>query len=302
MCKSEAELTLKLRGLVEGTAIVCKEGGEISKSDPNKWVTVKPIYAVNYDPRGSNGEHYPLLAILYAQKGVHSELVELKKKNFVKKGPRGAFGIPQGYIKWFNEKIIDIEIHDLRKEDSNGLLQNSIPYLMRDGKYAIFQAFSPNYIEKASFSDLIETDRMSWLKTSLLWVLWRSDWGRGRGQERVIEVSIPSEYLSNLEKIAVSTGNSTKQDEAIFQIDPDRVINNEDWLKGRSGTQYWVRANRTKHFGIRGELLKNYVQEIVPKNLRDITSIVQGIESKRPSHAARVLRDELGYDRVYKTS
>lgn len=205
-------------------------------------------------------------------------------------------------IDWFNKRVIAVETYDLRHEKPIlPTTQSGIFYLHREnGAYVVFQAFSPRYINGDKFSDLINVHRMSWLKTSLLWTLWRSDWGKKSEQERIIEVSIQPEYLQGLEDRMVSTKfPHTPENEVLVQIDPDRAIIGRFWS---SGINYWVNANSTRHFGIRGQTLAHYLNEIVPGNLHDITDTIRSVELAKPEHPTATLYQTLGYTKVHETA
>lgn len=297
MSNLEGLLSREKEGLVEGRAEIIK-GNQFHRSEPHKWVAANPNYALRYRPRESKEEDYPIIAVIHTAPGTHDALLKLKTESKIRRGKGNTFGITPEFIEWFNNRIFHVEFYDLREgRPELPKTQSSIQYLMRGGNYVVFQAFSPEYIGSNAFTDSIKLTRMSWLKTSLLWTLFRSDWGRKKGQEVVIEVSTPPGYLAGLEERAVPTKESNKEDEVIRQVDPDRAIIGRWWS---DTDEYWVKARRTSHLGIRGEEFREYVFDIVPGNLRDITDIVQNIEKERPVHPTSVLYEVLSYTPVPK--
>ena len=58
----------------------------------------------------------------------------------------------------------------------------------------IYQAYSPHIADAAvaagRFADGFKRDRMTWIKPSFLWMMYRSGWVTKPGQERVIAIRI----------------------------------------------------------------------------------------------------------------
>jgi hypothetical protein len=58
----------------------------------------------------------------------------------------------------------------------------------------VYQAFSPRIAEPAvarnRFADGFNRERMTWIKPSLLWMMYRSGWAAKPGQERILAVRI----------------------------------------------------------------------------------------------------------------
>ncbi|MBI2541164.1 DUF4291 family protein [Candidatus Woesearchaeota archaeon] len=301
MSEEEAQLTKSSKGLVKGQVRIAR-GIFRHSSEPFKWLTSRPDYALGYNPHGSIMDlEYPIAAVISCAPGTLDALRELKGKGEIRKGPRNGYGLPSNIIDWFNKRVIAVETYDLRHEKpALPTTQSGIFYLHRDGTYVFFQAFSPKYINEDRFSDSINVHRMSWLKTSLLWTLWRSDWGRKQGQERIVEVSVQPGYLRDLEdRMVLTKYQHSAENEILGQIDPDRAIIGRFWS---SSANYWVNANSTRHFGIRGKTLAHYINEVTSGNLRDITDTVRNVEFTRPEHPTATLYQTLGYAKVHETA
>lgn len=299
MSEEEAGQTQDHRGLVEGRAKL-NHGRINHSSDPNKWITANPNYVLNYKPRGSSAEDYSFLAVFEVAPGTLDALNILRNKREIRRGPSNAYGLTPEFTEWFNRRTISVRVYDLRigkpelPESKVG-----IHYLMKGDRVLFFQAFPKEYLQEDSFSDLIKLGRMSWLKTSLLWTLWKSNWGYYNPEGRVVQMEIPLEYLLHLENCAESSKNSTPENEVIYQNDPDRRIIGRFWSNGHD---YWVKAGTTKHFGVRGESWTDYVFNIIPGNLIDITEVVQEVEKKRPEHPKKTLYEILGYTEISRSS
>lgn len=63
-----------------------------------------------------------------------------------------------------------------------------------DRDITVYQAYSPEIADAAvaagTFVAPFKRDRMTWIKTSFLWMMYRSDWAAKPGQERVLAIQI----------------------------------------------------------------------------------------------------------------
>ncbi|MQY25037.1 DUF4291 domain-containing protein [Nocardia aurantia] len=63
-----------------------------------------------------------------------------------------------------------------------------------DRTVTVYQAFSPDIagpaVKDGRFSSGFKRDRMTWIKPSFLWMMYRSGWGTKPGQERVLAVTM----------------------------------------------------------------------------------------------------------------
>jgi hypothetical protein len=112
--------------------------------------------------------------------------------------------------------------------------------------------------------------RMSWIKTSFLWMMYRSGWGKKTGQERVLAIEIHKHFFIQLVSEAYSTryaiglNESLKETrpEILVQLDPDRDI------------EFRPLNRRAIQIGIRGRMLRQYAEEMI-LNINDLTPIVE---------------------------
>lgn len=147
-----------------------------------------------------------------------------------------------------------------------------------DKYVTVYQAFNhliANEIaETGTFGPSFKLDRMTWIKPSFLWMMYRCGWGSKSDQERVFSINISKEgfdfILSNAvltkykPKIHGSSAEWKKKLDAsdiIVQFDPDRDI-------------YGDKLDRKAiQLGLRGEAVERYIKEWIV-DIHDITGTV----------------------------
>jgi hypothetical protein len=264
------------------------------RSDKDKWVSFKRSYILNYQPNGSHADDYTHAAVLFVAPGTTNALQIMKAEGEVKKGPRGAYGIPPEYCKWFNNRVIATEVYDMTQQGLPPMSAQSVSYLLmdRNGDGRVFLAFPSVLVEDGAFTHRVNRYRMTWIKTSLLWTLWRSDWGTKQGMNKILQVPVSAPYLNDLMSNA-APGKATAERATIYQDDPDRRIIGRRWQRNQP---YFVKAGRTRHFGLRNDSLERFIEEVCPGNLDDITVLAREIEAERPKHPRHSLMDRLGLE------
>ncbi len=79
----------------------------------------------------------------------------------------------------------------------------------------IYQAYSAvigHYaIQHGHFGGDFKYSRMSWIKPNFLWMMYRSDWGRAKGQEVVLAIRLRRRFFDSLLKQAVASSFSRDQ-------------------------------------------------------------------------------------------
>lgn len=105
----------------------------------------------------------------------------------------------------------------------------------------VYQAYNPTIASEAvrlqNFGDSFNINRMTWIKPSFLWMMYRSNWGTKKNQECILALNIYKEIFNALLEKAVLTspdsvlfdGNEWEKkfsDTTVYcQWDPDRSIN-----------------------------------------------------------------------------
>lgn len=295
-CPGEADAIASKQGLTNGQAKF-KQHNCTARSEPYKWLTTSSRFAREYMPEGVDETSYSKVAMFHMAEGTYGALQMEREEGRVKRGPRGAYGIPFDLIPWFNNRVLDLHVYDMDTDTIPKAEQSTSVNLLRgeDGRYATFLAFSAEYISPEGFTDRMNQWRMTWVKTSLPWMLWRADWGRKENMERIVRVDIPESYLFSLVREGEPTKLAKPTDDVIFQLDPDRRIIGRRWQEGNS---YWVNGGRTVHFGLRRQALNDFIDIIAWENLSDITDTVQAVERERSEHPRQELHERLGVEQV----
>ncbi len=145
----------------------------------------------------------------------------------------------------------------------------------------LYQAFSPHIADPAltaqKFVPPFKLGRMTWVKPSLLWMAYRSDWARRPGQERVLAVdmlragfdeALAGATLSHFDPTVHGSreewASSVKSSDVRVQWDPERSVD--------LTPQPW----RTIQVGFSGRAARRYVDEWVVR-LTDVTDVLSAI-------------------------
>jgi hypothetical protein len=159
-----------------------------------------------------------------------------------------------------------------------------------DAGVYVYQAFTPAIVRaalaKGTFGAGFGLDRMTWIKPSFGWMLYRSGYGSKPNQEAILKIKLAhAGFLTILRRSIESTYNpriyadeaawkaALAQSEVRHQWDPERHIN---------GAKLERRAIQ---IGLRGETVRAYVNEWII-GLADVTtlahSIQQAVTHKQP--------------------
>lgn len=142
----------------------------------------------------------------------------------------------------------------------------------------VYQAYGHTIADQAlrlgRFGSAFKLDRMTWIKPSFLWMMYRSGWATKEGQEKILAVDITREGFDEiLSKAVLSTYNAEQygtheewkqrlvSSSVRCQWDPDRDIHSNHI--GRRAIQ----------LGLSKEAIRKYVYEWVVK-ITDITDEV----------------------------
>lgn len=167
-----------------------------------------------------------------------------------------------------------------------------------EGTVTVYQAYSPVIagpaLEAQRFIPPFSLNRMTWIKPSFLWMMYRSGWATKPGQERVLAIKItrlgfesalagaclshfdPSVYGDELEWRQRKSETSVR-----VQWDPERDVNGHPLP--------W----RSLQVGLSGDAAAMYVQEWIV-SIDDLTRVVEGLRGSRPP-----ARDALPQERAY---
>ncbi|WP_405647875.1 DUF4291 domain-containing protein [Streptomyces sp. NBC_00019] len=167
----------------------------------------------------------------------------------------------------------------------------------------VYQAYSPDLGLPAArenrFPAAWKRDRMTWIKPSFLWMMYRCGWATKEGQETVLAVEITrdgfewalrhaclSGYVRGLHPDRAAWQGQLKRAPARVQWDPERDLRLQPL------------PHRALQLGLCGEAVRRYADEWTV-GIRDVTSLAREIHARVRSgdldSAARLLPEELPF-------
>jgi hypothetical protein len=146
----------------------------------------------------------------------------------------------------------------------------------------VYQAFTPSIVQaalaKGTFGAGFGLDRMTWIKPSFGWMLYRAGYGSKPNQEAILKIklthdgfrtilgrSVESTYAPRLYPDEAAWKAALAGSEVRHQWDPERHIN---------GAKLERRAIQ---IGLRGETVRAYVNEWII-GLEDVTALAHAIQ------------------------
>ncbi|MFF4340782.1 DUF4291 domain-containing protein [Kitasatospora sp. NPDC001540] len=154
-----------------------------------------------------------------------------------------------------------------------------------DETVTVYQAFRPEIAEPAAaegrFPAAFSTERMTWVKPSFRWLMYRSDWARSEGQERVLGVVIRREgFDAALEAAVLSAYERGVHDSrAQWQRELRRSAARVQWDPERD-LRLQPLAHRSLQLGLSGELVRRYAGEWLVR-IEDLTPLARALHASR---------------------
>ena len=154
-----------------------------------------------------------------------------------------------------------------------------------DESITVYQAYSPQIAQAAvaagRFVPPFSLDRMTWIKPSFCWMMYRSGWATKPGQERVLAV-----------RISRAGFEWALAHSCLSHVQNPPYTSHEEWLKVKRRSPVriqWdperdIHLNRLDHraiqIGLSGEAVQAYVQDWT-LSIDDITATVREVEESR---------------------
>ncbi|MEU6495416.1 DUF4291 domain-containing protein [Streptomyces sp. NPDC046984] len=181
--------------------------------------------------------------------------------------------------------------------------QRGIRALHTASTITVYQAYSPEIgmpaIRQGRFPAAWKRDRMTWIKPSFLWMMYRCGWGTKPGQETVLAVEITREgfewalrnaclssYVRGLHSDRSTWQRRLKRASARVQWDPERDLHLQPL------------PYRSLQLGLSGEAVRRYADEWTV-SINDVTPLAREIHalvsSGDPDSATRLLPKEQPY-------
>ncbi|MGW2562501.1 DUF4291 domain-containing protein [Streptomyces sp. NPDC001514] len=167
----------------------------------------------------------------------------------------------------------------------------------------VYQAYTPEIglpaAREARFPTMWKRDRMTWIKPSFLWMMYRCGWGTKAGQETVLAVEITrdgfewalrnaclSSYVHGVHPDLRTWQRQLKQAPTRVQWDPERDLHMRPL------------SYRSLQLGLSGEAVRRYADEWVV-SISDVTRLAREIHTLvsrgELDSAARLLPQERPY-------
>ena len=149
----------------------------------------------------------------------------------------------------------------------------------------VYQAHSQEIAEEAvrlgTFGSSFKMDRMTWIKPSFLWMMYRCGWGTKENQERVLAIDIKKDAFDYIVQNAVIS--AYREDMGITHSQWKEQIQKSD-IRCQWDPERDVYGNPLKYrsiqLGLRGQAVYSYVQDWIVR-LEDITDYVKELREKK---------------------
>ncbi|MDE5583843.1 MAG: DUF4291 domain-containing protein [Ruminococcus sp.] len=149
----------------------------------------------------------------------------------------------------------------------------------------VYQAYNDRIADEAlkigTFGKSFKRERMTWIKTSFLWIMYRSGWAEKENQERILAIDIKRTGFEEILRNAVLSSYSertnvpretwqemVKNSDVRCQFDPDRDIFGNP------------QKDRAIQLGLRGKFVCRYIDDYIVK-ISDITPFVRDLKQQR---------------------
>ncbi len=166
----------------------------------------------------------------------------------------------------------------------------------------VYQAFNREIAQEAvrlgTFGSHFKTDRMTWIKPSFLWMMYRCGWGTKENQEHILAIDMRQEGFDYLVKNAVLSSYSE-----------ELGVSQEEWKQSVSASAVRVQwdpekdiygnslAYRSIQLGLRGEAVRKYITEWIVR-VQDITKEAAQLRARRD--AGEDIMPLLPQEKVYR--
>jgi hypothetical protein len=172
-----------------------------------------------------------------------------------------------------------------------------------DRTITVYQAYSPKIADAAvaagTFVSPFKRDRMTWIKPSFLWMMYRSGWATKPGQERVLAIEITREgfewalahsCLSHFDRRLYSRIEDWEEQK---QASPVRV----QWDPERSITLEPL-PRRAIQIGLSGPAVERYVDQWIV-SITDVTSLAHSMRKMLLDGDLDAAKAALPDERIY---
>ena len=147
----------------------------------------------------------------------------------------------------------------------------------------VYQAYNKIIASEAvinkTFGHNFKMDRMTWIKPSFLWMMYRCGWATKENQECVLAIDMKREAFEYLVNNAVMT---TYQKEIYSSYEEWKMLIHSSDIRMQWDPERDIYGNPLKHrslqIGLKGNAIRKYVDEWI-LNITDITDFVLELKS-----------------------
>ena len=168
-----------------------------------------------------------------------------------------------------------------------------------DATITVYQAYEPGIalaaIRRGRFSPSYDRTRMTWIKPSFLWMMYRCGWASKEGQEHVLAVRLRRPFFDEILRRAVPSS-----------FDASRYASVEAWRRALDDSEVRLQwdpdhdplgrplERRAIQLGLRGSMLRRY-GETELLSIEDVTPLVIGQRERleRNMEALEMPREEV---------
>lgn len=147
----------------------------------------------------------------------------------------------------------------------------------------VYQAYNKQIAEQAvslqTFGNNFSLNRMTWIKPSFLWLMYRSNWGTKKNQEYILALDIYREAFDSLLERAVLTSPEHNSDSWEKDFKETTVYcqwDNDRSISGKALNRYAIQI------GIKSDILKDFISSGIYK-ITDLTPSVKKWNEQRKS-------------------
>ncbi|MCM1508133.1 MAG: DUF4291 domain-containing protein [Ruminococcus flavefaciens] len=164
----------------------------------------------------------------------------------------------------------------------------------------IYQAYNSVIANEAvrlqNFGDSFNTNRMTWIKPSFLWLMYRSNWGTKKNQECILAIDVHRDFFDRMLERAILTSPDSK------------IFDGNEWEKQFKSTAVYCQWDSDRslggnplnrgavQLGIKGEALSDFLENGIYK-IEDLTPTVRKWNERRKKRQLSIT--ELPSEKIY---
>ena len=179
--------------------------------------------------------------------------------------------------------------------------QREIRAVYTNDTIRVYQAYSKAIAKEAAklgtFGANFSMNRMTWIKPSFLWMMYRCGWAEKEGQEYVLAIDIKREAFDEI--VASAVLSTYKEEMGISMEEWKRQVKLSD-IRCQWDPERDIYGNplvyRSIQLGLRGKAVERYVNDWIV-GIEDITDYVKELNAKKT--AGEDILDLLPKEEVY---